>query len=154
MGIFTVPGTLGTVTGVGETTDGVLTKANLSIDATGISTNNEQRDAHLKSADFLNTDQNPTITFESTAIDKKSDTAYSVTGNLTIAGQTKSVTVDIEAVPPVKDPWGNTRAGVAGTGVLHRKDWGLTYNSVMETGHLLIADEIKFSLDLQAVLAS
>jgi polyisoprenoid-binding protein YceI len=154
MGIFTVRGSLGTLTGSGTTVDGVLTAATLSIDVAAISTNNAQRDGHLKSADFLNTDQYPTITFVGTTFDKKSDTSYTITGDMTIAGQTKPVTVDVEIVPPVKDPWGGTRAGATGEGKLKRTDWGLTYNSVMETGHLMIAEEVKFTFDIQAVIAT
>ena len=153
MGVFTVRGTLGTLSGSAQTVDGTLTALSLTIDVTAISTNNAQRDGHLKSADFLDVEKYPTITFTGTSIDKKSDLQYSVTGDLSIAGQTKPVTVEIDVVSPVTDPWGGTRAGVTGSGVLHRKDWGLTYNSVMETGHLMIADEVKFTLDIQAVVA-
>ncbi len=152
MGIFTVRGSLNPVAGSGETVDGTLTKASLTMDATSINTNNDQRDAHLKSADFLNTEKNPTITFESTKIDKKGDASYTITGDLSIAGQTHPVSVDVEVVPPVKDPWGNTRGGVTGSGSLHRKDWGITYNSLLETGQMMVADEVKFTIDIQAVL--
>ena len=154
LGIFTVRGSLGTVTGSATTVDGVLTAATISIDATAINTNNAQRDGHLKSADFLDTEQYPTITYVATSFDKKSDTEYTVTGDLSIAGQTRPVSVDVEIVPPVKDPWGGTRAGATGEGKLYRKDWGLTYNSVMETGHLMVADEVKFTFDIQSVIAS
>jgi polyisoprenoid-binding protein YceI len=153
LGVFTVRGSLGSVTGSVQTADGALVSVELSIDATGITTNNEQRDGHLKSGDFLNVEQYGTITFKSTAISKGADDGYAVTGDLTIAGTTKSITVEIEAVPPVKDPWGNTRSGATGAGVLLRKDYGLTYNSVLESGHLMISDEVKFTFDIQAVTA-
>lgn len=153
MGVFTVRGSLGTVSGVATTSDGSLTNVSLSIDAAGITTGNEQRDGHLKSADFLNVDANPTISFSSTEISKTNDAAYTVTGDLTIAGATQPISVDVEIVPPVKDPWGNTRSGATGAGVLSRKEWGLTYNSIMDTGHLVISDEVKFTFDIQAVSA-
>ena len=151
MGVFTVRGTLGEVTGVAETQNGSLTSVTLSIDVFGISTKNEQRDDHLKSADFLKVDEFPRIEFKSTDVAKNSDAEYTVTGDLTIVGNTHPVTVSVEVVEPVKDPWGNTRSGATGSGVLSRKDWGLTYNSVLETGHMLISDEVKFSFDIQAV---
>lgn len=154
MGVFTVRGTLGTVTGTAKTVDGTLTEASLTIDVSAISTNNSQRDAHLKSADFLNVEKHPTITYTATSIAKESDLSYTLTGDLTIAGQTKPVTVEIEIVAPVTDPWGGTRAGATGSGKLLRKDWGLSYNSVLETGHLMIGDEVKFTFDIQAVVAA
>ncbi len=138
MGVFTVRGKLGTIAGAAETKDGELTAVALKIDASGISTNNEQRDAHLRSGDFFKAEQNPTITFQSTAISKLSDAEYKVTGDLTIAGATKPVEVNVEIVSPVKDPWGMTRSGGTGSGSLSRKEWGLTYNSLMDTGHLMI----------------
>jgi len=151
LGIFTVRGTLGAITGTVETTDTSLAGLSLSIDAKGISTNNEQRDAHLKAPDFLNVEQYPTITFESTSVTPKSDNEYSVAGNLTILGKTNPVTIEAEIVPPVKDPWGNVRAGATGSGVIKRNDWGTTYNSVIETGHLMVGEDVKFTFDVQAV---
>jgi polyisoprenoid-binding protein YceI len=154
MGIFTVRGALGAITGTGVTEGGKLSSITLSIDAAGISTNNEQRDGHLKSGDCLNVTEYPTIEFKSTSIKANGDAEYSVTGDLTLVGNVHPVTVNVEVVAPVKDPWGNSRSGATGSGVLHRKDWGLTYNAVMETGHLMISDEIKFTFDIQAVVAS
>jgi polyisoprenoid-binding protein YceI len=154
MGVFTVRGTLGTISGTGTTVDGKLTEASFSVDVTTISTNNDQRDGHLKSADFLNVEKYPTITFVATKFDMKSETAYTVTGDLTILGTTKPITLDVDIVPPVKDPWGGTRAGATGESKLLRTDFGLTYNSVLETGHLMIGDEVKFSFDIQATMTA
>ena len=151
LGVFTVRGSLGAISGTAETTDDVLTGLSLSIDATGITTNHEQRDAHLKSADFLNVEQNPTFTFVGTSIVKTGDAEYSVTGDLTINGTTAPTTVEVEVVPPVTDPWGNNRAGANGKGTLLRSAHGVTYNAVLETGHLMISDEIKFTFDIQGV---
>jgi len=153
MGVFTVKGSLGTVTGTVQTTDTSLSGLSISIDVTAISTNNEQRDAHLKNADFLDVEKYPTITFESTSVTAQSDGEYTVTGNLTIVGKTNPVTLEAEIVPPVKDPWGNTRAGATGSGVIKRTQWGISYNSVMETGHLMLGEDIKFTFDVQAVAA-
>jgi len=151
MGIFTVRGSLGPISGTAEIADGALASVNLSIDPGGISTGNEQRDEHLKSPDFLNVRDNPTIEFKSTSIEKMGDAEYAVTGDMTLAGKSHPLTIELEAVEPVKDPWGNLRAGAAGSGVLRRKDWGLTYNSVMDTGHMLLSDDVKFTFDIQVV---
>jgi polyisoprenoid-binding protein YceI len=153
LGIFTVRGSLGTVTGTVQTTDTALSGLSITIDTNGITTNNEQRDAHLKAADFLNVAQYPTITFESTSVTPNSDGEYNVVGNLTILGKTNPVTIEAEIVPPVKDPWGNTRAGATGSGVIKRTEWGMSYNSVLETGHLMVGEDIKFTFDVQAVAA-
>ncbi len=153
MGIFTVRGSLGSVSGSVVTVDETLSALSLSIDVSGISTNNDQRDGHLKSADFLNVAEFPTIEFKSTGSSKTGEGEYSLTGDLTIVGQTHPVTVTLEVVPPVKDPWGNTRAGATGSGSLSRQKWGITYNSVMETGGVLLSDEVKFTFDIQAVAA-
>ncbi len=153
MGLFTVRGSLGTITGSATTEEEALTGVTLSIDISVISTGNEQRDGHLKSPDFLDVAQFPTVEFKSTSVEAKGGADYSVSGDLTIHGITKPVTLAVSTVPPVKDPWGNTRAGVTGSGTLLRSEYGLTYNSVMETGHALISDEIKFTFDVQAVSA-
>jgi polyisoprenoid-binding protein YceI len=119
---------------------------------TGIDTNNADRDAHLKNADFLNVEAYPTIEFVTTSITSEDGVAYTFTGNLTISGQTHPITVEAEAVPPVTDPWGNYRAGMTGSGSIKRSEFGITYNSVMETGHVMISDEVKFTFDIQATL--
>jgi polyisoprenoid-binding protein YceI len=149
---FTVRGTLGQVTGSAESADGKLTRASLAIDLTALSTNNPDRDTHVKSADFLNVDAHPSATFESTNIVSKSDTQYTITGDFSLAGQTHPATIEAEFVAPVTDPWGNYRAGVTGTGVIKRSEWGITYNNVMETGHLMLSDDIKFTFDVQATI--
>jgi len=153
LGVFTVRGSLGPVSGSAETADGVLTSASLSIDLNGLSTNNEQRDGHIKSADFFNVEQNPTMEFKSTSISKTGDAEYAVTGDLTMAGKTAPLTVTVEIVEPTTDPWGNLRSGATGSGKLIRSQWGLEYNSVLDTGHMMISDEVKFTFDIQAVVA-
>ena len=153
MGLFTVRGSLGTISGCATTDGEAITGATLSIDISTISTGNEQRDAHVKSADFLNVAEFPTVEFKSTSVEAKGDSEFAVTGDFTLHGVTKSITLTVSAVAPVKDPWGNSRAGVTGSGTLLRSEYGLTYNSVLETGHALISDEIKFTFDIQAVAA-
>jgi polyisoprenoid-binding protein YceI len=153
MGIFTVRGSLGTISGTATTEGDAITGVNLSIDISAISTGNDQRDGHLKSADFLNVAEYPKVEFKSTTIESKGGGEYLVTGDLTLLATTKPVTITLTSVPPVTDPWGMQRAGVTGSGVLLRSEYGLTYNSVMETGHALISDEIKFTFDVQAVAA-
>ncbi len=153
MGVFTVRGALGSITGTAKTQGDTLVSIDLAIDANGITTNNEQRDGHLKSGDFFDVENFPTINFKSSAANKKSETEYTVVGDLTMHGTTAPFSVDVELVPPLKDPWGNTRSGATGSGKLKRSEYGLTYNSVMETGGVLISDEIKFTFDIQAVTA-
>ncbi|MDR3691251.1 MAG: YceI family protein [Fimbriimonas sp.] len=150
MGVFTVRGSLGAVTGAAETDGSTITSASLSIDIAGITTGNEQRDAHLKSADFLDVEKFPAMEFKSNSVEKISDAEYSLTGDLTIVGKTAPITIKVEIVPPVKDPWGNTRSGVTGAGKLLRSTYGITYNATLETGHFLIGDEISFTFDIQA----
>jgi polyisoprenoid-binding protein YceI len=122
-----------------------------SIDATSIHTRDAQRDGHLKSADFLDVEKFPTITFKSTGV-KPSGNGGEVTGDLTIHGVTKSVTLEVEGpVPEIKDPWGLHRIGGSATAKINRKDFGLTWNSALETGGVLVGDEIKISIEFEAV---
>ncbi len=151
MGVFTVKGSLGTLSGSGVSIDSKLDSATLSIDANGINTSNADRDAHVKGPDFLNVAAYPTIDFASTAITAVGSD-YTIEGNLTLAGHTHPVTVTAEAVAPVTDPWGNYRSGLTGKGSIKRSDFGITFNSVMETGHVMISDEVKFTFDIQATL--
>ncbi len=152
MGVFTVRGTMGPLSGTGTSEDDKLASATLSIDVTGINTNNADRDTHIKTAEFLNVEAYPTINFVSTSIVSDGGTGYTISGDLTIAGHTQPITVNAEAVAPVTDPWGNFRAGLTGSGSLKRSEFGLTWNSVMETGHVMISDEVKFTFDIQAIL--
>ena len=117
-----------------------------------INTRDAQRDGHLKSADFLDTTQFPEITFESTEIKAKSDDEYAITGNLTIHGTTNEVTLQVEGLgAPVTDPWGNHRIGVTATTKINRKDFGLTWNQTLETGGLMVGNDVSITLDIEAV---
>ena len=122
--------------------------AQLTIQAASIDTSNADRDAHLKSPDFLNVEANPTLTFTSTAVERKGD-VFNVTGNLTINGVSKPVTVPFELLGVSQDPWGNTKIGFEGETEISRKEFGLTWNAALETGGVLVSDNIKLVLDVE-----
>ena len=127
--------------------------AALTIVASSIDTGNADRDAHLKSPDFLDADQYKEITFRSTKVTQKSDDEFVVTGDLTIHGTTKSVDVKFELLGVSQDPWGNTKIGFEGEAKISRKEFGLEWNAVLETGGVLVGDEIKLNLDVEATKA-
>jgi len=116
-----------------------------------INTNNADRDGHLKSGDFFDAAQFPTITFKSTSVSRESEDDLKVTGDLTVHGVTKSVTLDVEFGGIQKDPWGNIKSGFSVTGKINRKDFGLTWNAALETGGVMLGEEVKLNLELQFV---
>jgi len=123
-----------------------------SIEAASIETRDDQRDAHLKSADFFDVEKYPLLSFKSDKI--KQNGELSVEGDLTIHGVTRRVTFDIEGpTPPTKDPWGNTRVAISGSTKINRKDFGLTWNAALETGGILVGDEVTINLDVEFVKA-
>jgi len=125
-----------------------------SIEAASIETRDPQRDAHLKSADFFDVEQFPTLSFKSTGISLVRDGELAVEGNLAIRGVTRKVVFSVEGpTPPAKDPWGNTRVAVSATTKINRKDFGLTWNAALETGGILVGDEVTITLDVQFVKA-
>jgi polyisoprenoid-binding protein YceI len=121
-----------------------FTNANIEfyIEVKSINTENSDRDDHLRGADFFDADKYPQITFLSTSFTKKSGNVYSLSGNLTMHGVTKLVTLDAKYGGTVVDPWGNTKAGFKLTGKLDRKDYGLTWNNALETGGLVVGEEV------------
>jgi polyisoprenoid-binding protein YceI len=122
------------------------------IDASKISTLDEQRDAHLKSADFLHVEQHPTITFKSKKITPEGSGEWKVTGDLTIHGVTKEVVLNVDGpTPEGKDPFGNTRIGASASTKIKRSDFGLTWNAALETGGLLVGDDLKIELEISAI---
>lgn len=122
-----------------------------TIDVASINTRDTQRDAHLKSPDFLDLERFPVITFKSTKVEPH-EGGGKLTGDLTIHGVTHPITLDVEGpTPEVKDPWGKQRAGMSATAKLSRKDFGLTWNAALETGGVLVGDEVKITLDIEAV---
>lgn len=129
-----------------------LTTASVSftIDASSIDTNNNDRDAHLRSADFFDVENHPNIVFKATKIEKSGDGEYKVTGDLTIRGTTREETFSVSYNGSGKDPWGNVKAGFSAEGAINRSDYGLTWNAALETGGVLVGDEIKIFLEVQA----
>jgi polyisoprenoid-binding protein YceI len=125
-----------------------------TLDAASINTGDPQRDGHLQSADFLDVANFPTLTFGSSRIIRRGDAILDVEGELTIHGVTRKVTFRAEGpTTPGKDPWGKTRIGVFATAKINRKDFGLVWNTALETGGVLIGDEVAISLDVQFVQA-
>jgi polyisoprenoid-binding protein YceI len=122
----------------------------VDIDAASVSTGSEQRDGHLRSADFFNADAHPHISFKSTAVKVDGDDIVTA-GDLTVAGTTHPVEVRWEFGGLSQDPFGNTRAGFEGTATLNRKDWGLVWNAALEAGGFLVSDKIKLVLEIAAV---
>jgi polyisoprenoid-binding protein YceI len=124
-------------------------KIDARIDASTIHTRDEQRDTHLKSADFLDVEKFPAITFVSTKIDG-AGSDWKVTGDLTIHGVTRPVTLEVEGLAPeAKDPWGNTKTGASASTKISRKDFGMEFNMVLETGGVMVGDEIAITLELE-----
>jgi polyisoprenoid-binding protein YceI len=124
------------------------------IDVTTINTQEPARDTHLKSADFLDVEKYPTITFKSTSVAAAAEGEHSVTGDLTIHGVTKRVVLKVEGpTAEGKDPWGNTRIGASATTKIKRSDFGLTYNAALETGGILIGDDVKIELEVSLIKA-
>ncbi|WP_409343168.1 YceI family protein [Paenibacillus sp. MBLB4367] len=129
-----------------------LTSASIrfDIDLNSIDTKNSDRDAHLRSADFFEIEKYPKLTFVATSIEKSGNGEYDVTGDVSLHGVTRSETFSVSFEGAGKDPWGNEKAGFSATGSLKRSDYGLTYNAVLETGGVLIGDEVKISIEIEA----
>ena len=115
-----------------------------------IDTNNEQRDAHLKSADFFDAANHPNMTFKSTGVTVTSDGRLHIAGDLTIRGTTKAVVLDADPITPDHaDPWGNVKAGTSASTKVSRKEFGLHWNAALEAGGVVVGDEVKINLDLE-----
>ncbi|TAN22581.1 MAG: YceI family protein [Actinomycetota bacterium] len=127
-------------------------KISAEIDVASVSTGENDRDAHLKSADFFDVEKFPKITFVSTSIAPKGD-HYALTGDLTIHGTTRSITLDLEFNGVTKDPWGNIKSGYTATGELSRKDFGMEWNAPLEGTGVLVSDKIQLSLEIQLAKA-
>jgi polyisoprenoid-binding protein YceI len=133
-----------------------ITKSSIeaTINASSINTNEAQRDTHLKSADFFDVEKFPTLSFKSTRVTRKSDDELEVEGDLTIHGVTRRVRFAVEGpTAPTKDPWGNTRIGLSATTKINRKDYGLVYNAALETGGILIGEDIPITLEVEFIKA-
>jgi polyisoprenoid-binding protein YceI len=156
MMISNVKGQFAKVTGnlAFDESDLANSRVEASIEAASIETRDPQRDAHLKSADFFDVEKFPTLSFKSTGITLVRDGELAVEGNLTIRGVTRKVRFAVEGpTPPTKDPWGNTRVGVSATTKINRKDFGLTWNAALETGGILVGDEVTITLEVEFLKA-
>ena len=141
-----------TVSAQTEDEDFKKAKVNFTADVNSISTNNEQRDTHLKGADFFDTEKFPAIKFEATKSENvDSDGSYDLYGDLTIRDVTKTVKLSVEFGGVVKDPWGNTKAGFTINGKINRKDFGLTWNAVTEAGGVMVSEEVRLSAEIQLI---
>jgi polyisoprenoid-binding protein YceI len=134
--------------------DPVDSKASVTIDAASVDTRDENRDNHLRTNDFFDVPNHPTWTFTSTAIAPTTATEWKVTGDLTIRGTTRPVTLDVVLEGVVKDPYGNHRVGFSASTSIDRDDFGVSFGAVMEAGGLVVAKKVDIEIELEAVLQS
>lgn len=151
--ISTVRGRLGAIQGtVSSLTDmSGNPLLDVTIDAAGINTGNEQRDAHLRSADFFDVENHPTMRFRGTKVEGDPAGAFRLSGEMTIRGTTQPVTIEVETNGTTVDPWGNRRVGFSGRGSLSRSAFGLTWNQMLEAGGVTVGDEVKFTIDVALI---
>jgi len=153
MMIATVKGRFAEVSGTVNTDDASPASGAVEVivGAASIDTREAQRDAHLRSADFFDVEKFPTITFRGKRIDARKGSAFAVVGDLTIRGVTREVVLDVTSEGRARDPWGGERAGFTAAAKIKRSDFGLTWNQVLETGGVVVGDEIKISIDAELV---
>ena len=154
MMIANVKGHFSKISGVlvRDESDPANDRVEATIEAASLETRDEQRDGHLKSADFFHVEKFPTLHFKSTGISVVGEEELSVEGDLTIRGVTRKVRFAVEGpTPPTKDPWGNTRVAISATTKINRKDYGLTWNAALETGGILVGDDVTITLDVEFV---
>jgi polyisoprenoid-binding protein YceI len=152
--VSNVKGDFGKAKGTVTTDDQDITKltVEVTIDAASINTGHAKRDEHLRGPDFFNVTQYPTITFVSKKVIKANGNRLKVIGNLTIHGMTKEITVDVEGpTPDVKDPWGNFRRGATATVNINRRDFGLKWNKVLDSGGLVVGEEVNIYVEVELV---
>jgi polyisoprenoid-binding protein YceI len=156
MMISNVKGQFTSITGKLTLDETDITKSRMeaSVDANSINTREPQRDTHLKSADFFEVEKYPTLSFRSTRITRVADGDLSAEGDLTMHGVTSKVTFSVEGpTEAAQDPWGNTRIGLSATTKVDRKDFGLVWNAALETGGILVGDDVTITLDVEFVKA-
>ena len=135
---------------VENTSDPTRSTVEATIDVSTVSTGDAARDTHLKSGDFFETEKYPHMTFRSTGVEKRGEGDYRVTGDLTLHGATHPVVFAVEGpTAPGQDPWGNTRIGLSATTKINRKDFGLTWNAALETGGILVGEDVQITIDAQ-----
>lgn len=151
--ISTVSGQFNQFKATVETPDSDFAKAKVHFEAVvdSISTNNEQRDAHLKNGDFFDAERYPVITFDSERMEKTAEDEYKLHGTLTMRGVSKKIILNAEFGGITEDPWGNTRTGFSVTGKINRQDFGMSFGAVSETGGLLLGDEVTINANVQFV---
>jgi polyisoprenoid-binding protein YceI len=155
LGISTVKGQFKEFEGTLEIgQDITASKATGKINAASIDTGEPKRDEHLRSADFFDVENYPYITFESTNIEVIDEDEFHVTGDLTMHGITKPITLHAEITGTEEDPWGNTRVGLEVQGELSRGDWGMSFNQALGSGNMLVSDKVRIAADISAVKAS
>lgn len=128
--------------------------AEVTIQAESIDTRNEDRDAHLRSNDFFAMEQYPEITFATTEVEQVDDTTFHVTGDLTVRGETRSITLDVSHTGAAFDPWDNLRVGFEGSVTVNRKDWGISWNAALEAGGVLVSEKATLEFEVSAVKQS
>ena len=153
--ITTVTGTFGNYDASIETNGNDFSSANIQFSAeiATVNTGNEQRDGHLKSDDFFNAETYPTLNFKSTDATRKNDKSFILHGDLTIRNVTLPVDLDVDVNGIVKDPWGNTKAGISFRTKINRKEFGLNFHVLNEAGNLLVSDDIRIEGDFQLSIA-
>lgn len=134
-----------------DTADLARSSVEVDLDAASLDTGVADRDAHLRSADFLDVEKHPTLRYRSRRVEAVSKERLRVVGDLTIKGVTREVVLDVEYGGQGKDPWGNQRVGFTATAALNRKEFGLTWNQALETGGVLVADRVDVEIELQAI---
>ncbi|MGH9087687.1 MAG: YceI family protein [Acidimicrobiales bacterium] len=137
--------------GVFDADDPSRSHIELTIQAASIDTRNTDRDSHLRSNDFFDMEQFPEIHFVSTAVEPVDDTTYRVTGDLTIKGVTKPVTIDLEHTGNATDPFGNDRVGLEGSVTINRKDWGVNWNAPLEAGGVLVSEKVTLEIETSVI---
>jgi polyisoprenoid-binding protein YceI len=154
--ITNVTGSFGKFSATIETTDDNFdtSKINFTAEVDSITTKNEQRDAHLKSADFFEASKHPTLSFVSTKFEKLSGENYILHGDLSFHGITKNITLNVEHGGVIKDPWGNTRTGFTVEGKINRKDFGLVWNTATEAGGVVLGEDVKLHASVEFVKQS
>lgn len=152
MMISTVRGRMGAVNGelIVDERNPANSTVEVTVDIAGLTTNEASRDTHLRSADFFDADNHPEATFRSTRVEPLGEDKFRVTGDLTIRGTTRSITLDVEREGEGVDPWGNVKAAFAASTTLNRKDFGLNWNVALEAGGVLVSDKIKLEISVQA----
>lgn len=152
LGISTVRGKFTGLSGTAsfDPADHSTLQVHVDITSASFNTGNDDRDAHVKGADFLDAEKFPTITFDATKVNETGDGEGTLTGNLTIRGVTKEVVLHVEGPSgEITDPYGNVKIGASATATINRKDFGIAFNHVMEAGALLLGEDVKITIDVQ-----